>query len=153
MGDAAKKTFSHITAEFPPSLTVDDIARAAHEANRAYCLGLGDKSQPPWEDAPVWQRESAIAGVDFHLANPNASPSASHHNWCLDKFFAGWTFGPVKDPEAKQHPCLVPYEDLPVEQRTKDALFIAVVKALLPMLNRPTILRPADGPEAADAAS
>jgi hypothetical protein len=38
-------------------------ARAAHEANRAYCLALGDETQAPWHDAPDWQKESAIEGV------------------------------------------------------------------------------------------
>lgn len=34
---------------------VEQIARMAHEANRAYCQALGDDSQPAWEDAPEWQ--------------------------------------------------------------------------------------------------
>ena len=31
---------------------IEACARAAHEANRAYCLALGDTSQPSWDDAP-----------------------------------------------------------------------------------------------------
>lgn len=42
----------------------------------------------------------------------------------------GWEYGPVKDPEAKEHPCLVPFSDLPREQQAKDFLFRAVVRAL-----------------------
>lgn len=111
-------------------MTVTDIARVCHEANRAYCLSLGDGSQPAWDDAPTWQRQSAIAGVEFHLANPNAGPSASHEEWLRVKAADGWVYGPVKDPVAKVHPCFVPYDELPAEQRRKDVLFIAVVRAL-----------------------
>lgn len=43
---------------------------------------------------------------------------------------AGWKYGPVKDPERKEHPCFVPYDGLPPEQRAKDYLFRAVVHQL-----------------------
>lgn len=113
---------------------VHSIAQVAHEANRAYCLTLGDTSQLPWYDAPDWQRESAIKGVAFHLAEHAAgrtpSPSASHDSWLAEKRAAGWTYGPVKNPDAKQHPCFVPYDELPLEQQKKDALFGAIVNAL-----------------------
>jgi hypothetical protein len=108
----------------------DEIARVCHEANRAYCAALGDMSQLPWEDAPDWQRTSAIKGVEFALANPSAPPSASHDSWLEEKRATGWKYGPVKDPEKKEHPCFRPYEELPAEQRRKDALFLAIVRAL-----------------------
>ena len=107
-----------------------EVNRACHEVNRAYCASIGDNSQPAWADAPAWQRASAVNGVNFSVANPDAPPSASHDSWSAEKIADGWVYGPVKDPEAKQHPCLVPYDDLPVEQRTKDYLFQAVVRAL-----------------------
>ncbi len=111
------------------------IARVAHEINRAYCEALGDTSQPAWEDAPDWQRASAIAGVQFHLARPDAAASASHENWMQQKLADGWTYGPLKIPDLKQHPCLVPFEQLPREQQAKDFLFRAVVHALQPELS------------------
>lgn len=39
-------------------------------------------------------------------------------------------YGEVKDGEAKTHPCLVPYEQLPPAQRLKDDLFAAIVRTL-----------------------
>ena len=108
----------------------ETIARVAHEINRAYCASLGDASQPAWEEAPEWQRASALAGVDMHLANPDATPEQSHESWLAQKVADGWTYGPVKDAEKKQHPCCVPYADLPAEQKAKDYLFRGVVHAL-----------------------
>jgi len=108
---------------------LDAIARVCHEVNKAYCEALGDNSQPTWEDAPAWQRESARMGVDLHLMG-NFGPEASHISWMNQKLEDGWTYGPVKDPEAKQHPCIVPFDQLPREQQAKDYIFRAVVHAL-----------------------
>lgn len=112
-------------------MTPEAIARVCHEVNRAYCASIGDTSQPAWEDAPEWQRQSAITGVRFTIGNPGAPPSASHESWLAEKERDGWKYGAVKDPVAKEHPCFVPYGDLPVEQRSKDYLFQAVVRSLV----------------------
>jgi len=103
-------------------------ARAAHEANRAYCLALGDTSQPAWEEAPEWQRTSALNGVDGVLSGN--TPRESHESWLEEKTATGWKYGPVKDPEKKEHPCFVPYDELPPEQRQKDHVFVGVVTAM-----------------------
>ena len=106
-----------------------EIARVAHEINRAYCHALGDNSQPSWEDAPQWQKDSALLGVELHTSGDHG-PEASHESWSAQKLADGWKYGPVKDPEAKEHPCLVPFADLPREQQAKDFLFRAVVHSL-----------------------
>lgn len=112
-----------------PSL--ETIAATAHNVNRAYCMGLGDFSQPTWEDAPQWQKDSAMAGVKAILDNPDTTPKQSHENWYRHKEAEGWVYGDVKDPEAKTHPCMVPYEQLPKDQQAKDYLFGAVVRSLM----------------------
>ena len=73
---------------------------------------------------------SAINGVKFHQENPDAGPSHSHENWLKEKEADGWVYGSVKDETHKMHPCMVPYDELPGEQKLKDTLFIAVVRAL-----------------------
>lgn len=111
-------------------MTPEQIARVCHEVNRAYCQALGDDSQPAWEDAPAWQQSSARAGVSLHLAQPDAGPKASHDSWLSQKQAEGWHYGPVKDADNRLHPCMVPFEQLPVEQQAKDFIFRAVVHAL-----------------------
>lgn len=106
------------------------IAKVAHAINAAFCLSLGDESQPAWDDAPEWQQKSAIAGVEMHLANPDATPEQSHESWLAQKVADGWVYGEVKDAEKKIHPCCRPYDELPPEQKSKDYLFRAVVHAL-----------------------
>ncbi|KAB6717730.1 RyR domain-containing protein [Roseobacter sp. TSBP12] len=111
---------------------IENIARVTHEANRAWCLAHGDRSQPTWDDAPGWQKDSARAGVQFHLDNPDVGDSASHDNWMVQKIADGWVYGDEKDPQASPptHPCLVPFEELPEAQQIKDALFRSIVHAI-----------------------
>jgi len=111
-------------------MTKEKIARVCHEVNRVYCMALGDVSQPVWEDAPEWQRISAISGVEFYLKNPAAAPEASHKLWLAMKEATGWKYGPAKDSEKKEHPCMLPFSDLPYKQQAKGFIFKAVVNAL-----------------------
>lgn len=107
-----------------------EIAKVCHEANKALCESLGDLSQVAWKDAPQWQKDSAINGVLFNLANPDAPASSSHDCWLEEKRHNGWRYGKVKDADKKEHPCFVPYEELPIEQKVKDYLFKSVVSSL-----------------------
>lgn len=122
---------------------VEIIARTCHEANRGYCLALArtfispqvtydpafNWETPPWDHLRESERESIRAGVRFHLRNPYASAEAGHKNWLRHKAAEGWKYGPVKDSDKKEHPCMLPYEQLPEEQRIKDAIFKNIVEA------------------------
>jgi len=106
-----------------------DIARVCHEANRAIQVIQGDLAPSPhWDDAPEWQIASAIDGVARAAGGTN--PEKLHESWCVLKRADGWVFGEVKDADAKTHPCLVPYAELPEDQKIKDHLFSAIVTAL-----------------------
>lgn len=106
------------------------IARICHENNKALCEAIGDNSQPSWEDAPEWQKKSAIAGVKFHLENPDSKPEDSHNSWMKQKEEDGWVYGKVKHPEKKTHPCMVPYAMLSESDRIKDHIFLQTVRSL-----------------------
>lgn len=107
---------------------IEACARATHEANRAYCIAIGDTSQASWDDAPEWQKSSARIGVAGAIAG--ATPEQSHESWLATKAADGWRFGTVKDPEAKTHPCFVPYAELPEAQKAKDHVFVTVARAM-----------------------
>jgi RyR domain len=106
------------------------IAEICHQANKALCETQGDYSQADWEDAPGWQRASAISGVLNILDGIVQSPEDSHVSWLKQKEAEGWVYGEYKDVERKTHPCMVPYNELPAEQQLKDRLFFAIVSAL-----------------------
>lgn len=120
------------THNFTPmtDIQIENTARTAHEVNRAYCIALGDNSQPSWEEAPDWQKDSARNGVKFHSKEPR-TPEESHESWLKQKEAEGWKYGPVKDADKKEHPCFLPYHRLPEEQKVKDYLFKAVIESML----------------------
>ena len=40
--------------------------------------------------------------------------------WAQTRISQGWSYGPVRNDELKQHPCLIPYEELPEEEKEYD---------------------------------
>jgi hypothetical protein len=116
-------------------------AATTHEANRKYCALHGDSSQLSWEDAPKWQKDSCYVGIELAYRNwRDRAPLSektfeeSHNRWMAHKQREGWTYGPVKDVESHEHPCMVPYGMLPVEQRQKDEIFNRVAYAVFTTL-------------------
>ena len=116
-------------------MTIENIAQAVHEINKAFCEQIGDHSLVAWESTTQDIKDIVIAGVQFHLYNPNAGPDASHNQWMANKVAQGWVYGPVKDAAMKQHPCIVPFDQLSLNDRIKDALVMQTVHSLKTYLN------------------
>ena len=112
------------------TLTPEQIAEIAHEANRAYAKCIGEK-KPRWDDTTAEVKAAAIDGVAFRLTHPWASPEEQHEQWAKFKKDTGWTYGATLDAKKKTHPCLLPYAELPVEQKLKDSLYTNVLKTFL----------------------
>lgn len=114
--------------------TIQDVeraAKAAYEVNRTYCLMLGESPQESWEHAPMERRSSYIAGVESIIENPVMLDSEQHDEWLRHKTEEGWKYGPVKDEAKKEHPCIVPYHELPMWQKVKDSIFKSVIWGIL----------------------
>jgi hypothetical protein len=111
------------------SYTDEQIARVVHEANRALQL-IGNDPIPsaPWDCETPDIREVSVTGV--RAALEGVTPEELHAEWCRNKAAQGWRWGEFKDPILKTHPCLVPYDQLPEEQRVKDRVFTAIVAAM-----------------------
>ena len=43
-----------------------------------------------------------------------------HEVWAETRVGQGWTYGAERDDSKKEHPCLVPYSDLPEEEKEYD---------------------------------
>lgn len=43
-----------------------------------------------------------------------------HDVWAKTSIEQGWTYGPERNDAEKKHPCLVPYDQLPEEEKVYD---------------------------------
>lgn len=43
-----------------------------------------------------------------------------HEVWAETRIGQGWTYGVQRDDELRKHPCLVPYEELPEDEKQYD---------------------------------
>jgi len=43
-----------------------------------------------------------------------------HEVWAKERLAQGWVWGSERDDTNKRHPCLVPYDDLPEEEKEYD---------------------------------
>ncbi|MBQ1723983.1 MAG: Ryanodine receptor Ryr [Muribaculaceae bacterium] len=43
-----------------------------------------------------------------------------HETWAQQRFAEGWVYGPKRSDDLKTHPCLVPYDQLPDEEKNYD---------------------------------
>ena len=56
----------------------------------------------------------------------------THENYVKMRIEAGWRYGPQRDDENKTNPTLVPYEDLPEEEKDYDRVTsMEVLKTIL----------------------
>ena len=95
------------------------LVLAIHEANKEIQQQTGEFIPQLSEHLT----KSILDGVYYVLDNPNCTPEQQHNNWVHFKRADGWRYGPEKDFERKEHPCLVPYSELPDAQQRKDSVF------------------------------
>ncbi len=48
----------------------------------------------------------------------------AHDVWAVQRLQTGWRYGMVRDDERQLHPCLVPYEELPDEEKEYDRAMV-----------------------------
>ena len=114
-------------------LTIEDIARIAHQLLKTYRETINDDTQyEDWDKTEDWQKNAAIKAVKHVIDNPDETPAEHHKAWSDRKIMEGWKHGKKKDPEKKTHPFInIDYENLPEEQQKKAELFQNTVRALI----------------------
>ena len=50
----------------------------------------------------------------------------THEIWAQQRVSEGWHYGPHRNDETKEHPCLVPYDELPEIEREYDLSLIHI---------------------------
>lgn len=72
------------------------------------------KYEPHIDDLDAVELSPEILALTEKLAE------RAHDIWALGRMKEGWTYGPSRNDELKQHPCLVPYSELPDSEKQYD---------------------------------
>jgi hypothetical protein len=72
----------------------------------------------PYEPQPIDTSKIRLHG-DLHDLTEQLAENA-HDHWARLRMSEGWTYGPQRNDESKQHPCLVPYSELPESEKEYD---------------------------------
>lgn len=137
-GEAPKSFLKRITDD-----SQDGLAMVLHDSYRATLAAAGTEgatADRPWSDLPENMREAnraaaAHAAIKLHMLGlaPDAPPPidlteaqvemlarVEHRRWMANRILGGWRHGPRRDNEARLHPDIVPYDDLPERSRELD---------------------------------
>ena len=58
----------------------------------------------------------------------------THDVWSAQRIAQGWSYGPQRDDERKENPCLVPYDELPESEKEYDRSTAAEALKVIVML-------------------
>ena len=110
------RTIDEIMANYE-SLEVQIGKSCSRDINlyKANILKVKDQTSDP---------KSTLDGVRVYIkSNGSITPETQHEEWMKSKLAGGWVYGKEKNIVKKTHPCLVPYNELPVEEQVKDYIF------------------------------
>ncbi len=108
-------------------------AKLVHLSWVSYQMGAGQSYNL---DATPAQLTSQKNGLDFFLKSPNSTPEQNHENWMKFRLADGWKLGPVKDEDKKEHPDLIPYDELPEVEKMKDTMDLAARQIVVEVVNQ-----------------
>lgn len=115
-------------------MSIQNIAKVAYQANKAYCETLGDTTHKDWRELRVVDELAYVERVKFIVDHPEASLEDLHNLWLASKLAEGWVYSPIKDIVKKTHPCVLSFTDLSSTGQTGHMLFKTIVFALKPLL-------------------
>ena len=97
-----------------------DMGRKLRRLYRMRPAGNRLRIQPRLVDGVVGD-----AGADIQLpeeleALVEEMAKNVHEVWAETRIKQGWTYGPERNDKQKKHPCLIPYEELPEEEKEYD---------------------------------
>jgi len=80
-----------------------------------------------WEDREEDFREQFYKVIERQMGEYRSkSPEELHGSWMQAYLDRGWVGGETYDPENRIHPDLIPYIELGILEKDKDAVFVAM---------------------------
>lgn len=122
------KSTQHAPVEWPTGTLLERRAIFVYEVARQQAAAVGAPIVPePWSARDEAFRSQFLEVIQQQCGpNRKVSPEVLHNDWWDAYKAMGWTYGPVRDPEKKTHPDMVPFNELGWEERIKDEVFAAL---------------------------
>ncbi len=75
-------------------------------------------SKPNYSPKPIDTSKVEVPSELLDLAE--ALARNVHENWAVERIKQGWKLGPERNDAKMEHPCLIPYDELPEEEKDYD---------------------------------
>lgn len=111
-----------------PSDVTNRRARFVYEGARLAAIAAAAPIVPePWDEREFDFRGQFCDVIDRQCGEQRSSNAAElHGSWMQAYHDMGWRYGLTRDPIAKTHPDLIPYDQLDQLEKDKDDVFIAL---------------------------
>jgi hypothetical protein len=122
----------------------DTVSPDVHEENQKQATDIKAKLDAVgYELVP----RSRAARTDLTLSEEQVEKLAiaEHDRWMQSRVGLGWRYGERRDDEKKLHPCIVPWDRLPPEEKAKDYDIVRNIPTLLLMAGFEAVLRRVPG--------
>jgi hypothetical protein len=112
-----------------PRIDLEFIAEKIYEAARLEASWSNRSIVPElWDQRDeAFRRQFVNVISEYFRRETLPTPQEAHDSWMQSYLQMGWRYGEKRDPVAKTHPDLVPFDQLPKDERDKDAIFLAFV--------------------------
>ncbi len=78
-----------------------------------------------------WDAETLMFSEDGADDEVTLMAKLEHDRWCQEKTAGGWRYGPEKDTHQKTNPSILPWDELPDEEKEKNKKYIRELPSLL----------------------
>ena len=112
-----------ITLFDPNSSNAEDIYPIkqfmdAWNDSKNYILTINYKEMKTYNPKPIDVSDVVLENDLTELRE--AIAENAHEIWAIDRQAEGWTYGPKRDEDKKETPCMVPYSQLPEDEKEYD---------------------------------
>jgi hypothetical protein len=97
---------------------------------RSFNRTFHNQQIPEFADAEEWEQAAATSSFIYVRDHPELSPPEIHREWLGIMRDQGWEYGEKMDPEARTHPHMRVWEDLPPWARRMLYITVTVVHIL-----------------------
>ena len=111
---------------------ITTIAKIIYEATRLEAEWSKRRIVPEkWEKRDDKFKAQFIDIIGKYLSQDELlTPEEIHNSWMKSYIDMGWKYGEVRDVVERTHPDILPFGELPKDEKDKDAIFLAIVWAI-----------------------